>query len=76
MYLNFGKKNKVPGNSNKPFVLKSDNTSRGHFVEIEKKNVPVLRRLKFNIAIFPTKTPFLYHLSKTHVASSGHSHWA
>lgn len=37
MYLNFGKKNKVPGNSNKPFVLKSDNTSRGHFVEIEKK---------------------------------------
>lgn len=47
MYLNFGKKNEVPGNYNKPFVLKSDNTSRGHFVEIEKKNVPVLRRLKF-----------------------------
>lgn len=75
MYLNFGKKNEVSGNYNKPFVLKSDNTSRGHFVEIEK-NVPVLRRLKFNITIFPTKTPFLYHLSKTHVASSGHSHWA
>lgn len=37
MYLNFGKKNEVPGNYNKPFVLKSDNTSRGHFVEIEKK---------------------------------------
>lgn len=36
MYLNFGKKNEVPGNYNKPFVLKSDNTSRGHFVEIEK----------------------------------------
>lgn len=54
MYLNFGKKNEVPGNYNKPFVLKSDNTSRGHFVEIEK-NVPVLRRLKFNITIFPTK---------------------
>lgn len=36
MHLNFRKKNKVLGNSNKPFVLKSDNTTRGHLVEIEK----------------------------------------